>query len=792
MLKNYLIVALRNLSRQKSFSWLNIAGLTLGISSALIIFLVVRFELSFDRFHTNADRIYRVLSGSPKEAILEDAGTPHGLREVMSHEFSEIEKIAVAFKVNPEETQIEINDNITKEDGIVFATPTFFEIFDYDWVVGSPESSLSEPGQVVINEQLAEKYFGGDAIGKRIIYNNKHEVLVSGVIKNMPRNTDLSMRMIISHATFEQSDEYDKEYNANRNSYYQTFVLLKPGTDPESVNAQFPAMIEKYQGKEIAASYMSHALQPISEMHFSENVDNFSERSVSKEVVYSLALIGLFLLVTACINFINLTTAQAVKRSKEVGVRKALGSSRTQLVKQFMGETALLTLFAVLLSYLITVNIIPYLSPLFNISIDYALVQDLPTFVFLLVTAVFVSILAGFYPSIVLSSFRPVTTLKNTLTNKKSGGLGLRKTLIVFQFALSQVLIICTIVVLNQMHYFNTKSLGFVKEAVLTLDIPFTRSERLESFRQRLKEHSAIHEVSFSLNTPAATINKSWTYFGHSALENNLPSEIKFVDPSYLPFYDLQLLSGRNLIDSDSTELVVNEAFLKTIGIDEPDKALGEEVEYYGTSGTIVGVVRDFHSLSLQNMIPPLMLTHNSDMFRKASLKIDMTQAGAAIATTEEVWKDLFPKQYFAYKFLDDDLATMYEQERNTSRLLSIFASIAIFIGCLGLYGLISFMTVQKEKEMGIRKVLGGSTQHIVYLFTREFIILVSIAFLIALPLGYYLMNEWLNNFIYSIELEWWMFALAALSGILIAALTVSYKSLRAALVSPANSLRGE
>ena len=792
MLKNYFLIAFRNLSRKRAFSLINIAGLTLGISGALIIFVIVRFELSFDSFHPDTDRIYRVLSGSPRDPILADAGAPHRLDEVMEDEFSEIEKTAVAFKLNPQQVQLEINNEISREQHVAFVTPSFFQILDFEWIAGSPERSLSEPGQVVIDEEVAEKYFRGDAMGKRINLNNEFDLLVSGIIKKMPANTDYPINLAVSHATYAQSSAYKEQYEPSRSSFYQVFVKLRKGVSAEQVNTRFPAMVEKYLDKETAEKYLTHKLQPIDEWHFSTSVDNFAERSVSREAMTSLGLVGIFLLITACINFINLTTAQAVKRSKEVGVRKVLGSSRPQLIGQFMGETALLTFVSILISYLLAANLLPMLSGLLGLPLDFSMMNDPATWLYLLAVGVVVSVLAGFYPAIVLSAFRPVSTLKNNFSVRGSKGLLLRKGLIVFQFGLSQLLIICTVVVLSQMHYFNTASVGFEKEAILTVNLPESDAQAVETIRNQLSRESSVKEVSFSLNTPAATINKYWTYFGHQSLEDEGMSEIKFIDEQFLGLYDIPLLAGRNVLPSDSTEILINEAFLKEIGIQKPEEALGEVVGFYGVEGEIIGVIQDFHSLSLKERIPPLMLVHSPRNFQSASFKINMSQAQEAIAAIENQWMQHFPEYYFSYKFLDDDLATMYEQERKTSRLLLIFSLVAIFIGCLGLYGLISFMAVQKEKEVGIRKVLGGTVTHIIYIFTKDFVLLLGVAFLLAAPLGYYFMQQWLNDFTYSISMEWWMFVIAALAGLLIAGATVSFRSFRAATANPVKALRGE
>ncbi len=796
MFKNYFTIAIRNIQKHRSFAAINIAGLTLGIAGALVIFLLVRFELSFDNFHPQADRIYRVLTGHPDEIRVDgDTGTPTGLMPVIEDEYSGVENVAVAYRLNPAQTQIEVNEELTRESYIYYMTPSFFEIFNFPWKVGDPKKSLAEPGQVAISEALAKKYFDGDALGKRMKLNNEDDLIVSGIFEDTPLNTDMPIQIAISYATFQQGGGYRAEYRLSTNSYHQTYVLLSEGTDPSEVETQFHATISKYVSQEVADERTTHALQPLSEIHYNGDIGNtnFSKRSISKQAVTSLMLIGLFLLITACINFVNLATAQAVKRSKEVGIRKVLGSTRYQMIGQFMSETFALTLAALLLAYLLIAVVFPYLPELLGVTLDISWLYQPLTLLVAFGLALAVGILAGFYPSIVLARFRPAATLKNTLTNQQTGGLNLRRGLIIFQFALSQVLIICTIVVVSQMHYFNTTELGFEKEAIITVDLPESNPDKLQTLRNTTVQHAAIEVASFSLNAPSATINKSWTNYTFENLPNEEKStEVKLVDEHYLRLYDISLLAGRNLRESDSTQILVNETFLKANGIQDPQDALGTIVSFYGVEAPIIGVVKDFHSLSLQREIPSVVMARFPNLFQQVAFKINMQQVSEAINHIEQQWTEAFPQYYFTYQFLDDDLATWYEKEQRTSRLLTLFAGIAIFIGCLGLYGLISFITAQRTKEMGIRKVLGATVSHIVYLFTKDLVMLVGIAFAVAAPLGYYFMQQWLADFTYSIDLSWWMFGIAALVGLLIALFTVSFKSIRAALANPVDSLRNE
>ncbi len=795
MLKNYFTIALRNLRKHKSFSAINIAGLTLGISCALVIFMIVSIELSFDTFHSQADQIYRVISGStPGDPNSYGTGTPHGLAPILEQDFPEVEKVGVIYHLDTKKTQIEVNQNLVNAPHTYFVTPSFFEMFDFAWRVGSPQQSLSQPGQVVISQALANQYFSGDAMGQHIRLNNEFDLIVSGILQDMPENTDFPIQIAVSHATFAASEQFQEAYSVSHGSAYHTYLLLNDKASPAALETKFPAMVEKYLGKETAEKFLAHTLQPLRDVHFNEAFSggNFSNRAISKESLWSLSLIGGFILIMASINFVNLATAQTIRRSKEVGIRKVMGSTRRQLFLQFIGETFTLTFIATLLSLALVSLLLPPLKSLLDIPLDENLFAHPYLLLWLGTLCGVISLLAGCYPAIVLSGFKPVLVIKNALNHRPSGGLLLRKGLITFQFVITQVLIIATLVVVSQNHYFRTQSLGYNQEAVLTVDVPKSDPQKIQTLSNSLAQYPEIQAVSFSMNAPSATSNKWWNFFRHASdpQEGKLV-EIKPVDEQYLTLYDIPLLAGDSLHQGDSS-ILVNEAFLKEIGMTDPQEALQEVVIIGGQDVTIKGIVRDFHTLSLHEKINPLMLVYMEDKFQLASVRLRMAEAQQAIAIVEQQWKEAFPQYYFSYRFLDDDLASWYEKERTTSRLLSLFAGITIFISCLGLYGLISFITAQKTKEVGIRKVLGATVSHVVYLFTKDFVILMAIAILIAAPVGYYFMQQWLADFTYKIDISWWMFAVAALVGIVIALLTVSFQSIRAALANPVDSLRNE
>src|SRR5882762_2055616 len=798
MLKSFFKIALRNLVRYRTFSFINIIGLTLGIACALFIFLIVKFELSYDRYHSKADRIYRINKGSPREPAADhDTGSPQGLAPILREEFPEIENVAVIFKLNPEQTQIKVNEVLTREKDIYFVQPQFFQLFDFTWKQGNPQTALDGPNEVVISESLAQKFFNGDALGKTIRLNNANDLVVTGVIQDAPINSDFPVQIAISHATLEQSKDLDS-YNPNdldnSNSYYQTYVLLKPGANAMALGPQFKKMVERHKSKEDAEKFIAFSAIALNDIHYRNG--NFNGRTISKEALLTLRVIGIFILIIACINFINLASAQAIKRSKEVGIRKTLGSSRKSLILQFLGETFLVTLASLLISYVAVSQLTLFSKDLTDIPLSPEGLSQPDTLLFMAIVLLGVTLLSGFYPAFVLSGFKPVAALKNSALGSGVKGLFVRKGLIAFQFIISQVLIVCTLIVIRQTDYFNSMPLGFNKEAVLTVDLPLSDESRLSTLKNNLLQYPEIKNVSFSLNTPSATINKWWTNLKHASFQDDVRSaEVKLIDSTYFKMFEIERVAGTLRIEGDSGKnVVVNQSLVKEIGIEDPAKAIGEKVNYWGNDATIVGVVKDFNTLTLHEGMHPVLLTRFTHYFQKASLKIDMNQSTKAISHLEQHWNEAFPEYYFTYAFLDEQLATFYKEERKMSRLLVAFASVAIGIGCVGLFGLIMFVSAQRTKEVGIRKILGATIANIVMLLSKEFIALVGMAGLIAWPIAWYAMNHWLEGFANRISLvaNFWVFIFAAFLTVVFALLTISFQSIKAALANPTDSLRSE
>jgi ABC-type antimicrobial peptide transport system permease subunit len=538
--------------------------------------------------------------------------------------------------------------------------------------------------------------------------------------------------------------------------------------------------------------------QPLSDIHFDERFGNYRDHIFSKSLITALELIGLFLILIACVNFINLATAQAVNRSKEVGVRKVLGSSRKQLSLQFLSETAIITLFAVLISMGIAYFSLPFLNRLLEVQITMNLISKPSILLFLTLVLIAVTFLSGLYPAIILSGFSPITALKTKITTKMVGGLSLRRVLVVLQFSIAHVLIIGTLIVVSQMNFFRNAALGFDKAAIINVGIPgdSLSHTRIDYLRSQLLASPDIQHVSFSFSSPAADGNWNSDFkFDHATKTTNFNANLKWADVDYFKTYNLQFVAGRPYFPSDTVrEVVVNETLLRKLGITDPKQAIGKQLDFWDGQMVvpIVGVIRDFNSYSLRQPMAPVVLGTWKDVYQTINIKIRPGKEKAVLPFIEKLWNASFPDFLYEYSFLDKTVANFYKQENQLSQLYKIFALIAILISCLGLYGLVSFMAAQRTREVGIRKVLGATAAHIVYLLSREFSLLILIAFAIATPVAWYFMHQWLQNYTYRVELSVWIFLLAIAGSMIIAWLTVAYRAIKAATANPVKNLRTE
>ncbi|QHT67799.1 FtsX-like permease family protein [Rhodocytophaga rosea] len=795
MINNYLKTSVRNLSRNKVYSLINISGLALGIVCCLVIFLVVRYELSYDTFHSKADRVYRIntkfLSGGFA------SGAPLPVAEALKQDFPEVEEATTA--IFRDEGQVTVGDQLYKETGIAYVAPAFFSILDATWLAGNPKASLSEPNTVVLTKSIGQKYFGShtsieDMVGKFVKISGSSTLQVTGILEDFPANTDIPFKILISWERFKTTTKRNLNDWISFSGGTTHLILLREGTDVASLQKKIPAFEKKHMG-DLEASRRTHILQPLLNMHFDEQFNNLSNRIVSKENLGGLSLIGVFILLTACINFINLSTAQSVKRSKEVGVRKVLGANRFELVRQFLSETALFSVLAMGMAVAIVYLLTPSLQTLLDLNIEYNPFKDLSLLAFLVIVTGAICLLAGIYPAVMLSRFKPVTALKNKIVSPIKGALPLRQTLIVVQFAITQILIISTLVVSGQLDYFRNSPLGFDKEAIITIPfLPDNPVETSRALRNQLEQIPGVQKISYALMAPSS--DNSWwskfTFEGHDPTKEYYVQEI-VIDHTYLETFGLQLLAGKNLgPTSDSSDLLVNEAVLKTMNIRTPEEAIGKTIGWVGPKPhTITGVVKDFHTRSFKEDIPGVIM-HRGKNPLMAGVKIEPTNMRNTIAQIEGVWKKVYPETIFEFTFLDEIIANFYREEVKMYQLFRIFSGIAIFISCLGLYGLISFMAVQRTKEIGIRKVLGASVGNLITLLSKDLLKLVLIANLIAWPLAWWLMDKWLQNFEYSIPLSIWIFAFAGILALLIALFTVGFQAMKAALANPIKSLRTE
>ena len=560
-------------------------------------------------------------------------------------------------------------------------------------------------------------------------------------------------------------------------------------------NQQLSAYTRKVQPADSKDSYI---IQPLNAVHYDAAAGNYSNKTISHQLLNVLWLIAAFILLIACVNFINLSTAQAVNRAKEVGVRKVLGSNRSQLRIQFIVETSLIVTIAVILAAVITILALPYVNQLLELSLSFNILTNPTVILFLLVVTIVVTVLAGFYPSIVLSRFNPVNALKSKLAGNATKGISLRRGLVVFQFVIAQALIIGTLIIVQQMNYFMDQPLGFDKEAIVNVPYrPDSTGVKLTDYLKQQLLSNGVQAVSFSSNSPMEDENNMFTTFkfDHAIKDADFQAITKFADNDYVPTYKLQLVAGKNLKPSGWTqEFLVNESFVKSLGLKKPEDIIGKEVSIMNglIKCPVVGVLKDFNDRSLRQDLAPLLIATNSTMYRQASIKLSTANIASSMQSIKKIWEKAFPNYVYEYRFLDDKIESFYKQENQLSNLYKIFAVIAIFLSCLGLYGLASFMAVQRIKEVGIRKVLGASVSGVVYLFSKEFIILITIAFIIASPLAWYFMNQWLQDYVYRINVSWWIFIVGGISAIVIALITVSFKAIKAALANPVKSLRSE
>ncbi|MFM9838327.1 MAG: ABC transporter permease [Cyclobacteriaceae bacterium] len=801
MLRNNFITAWRNLIRNKSLSTINILGLSIGITCSLVIAIFIRYELSFDQYNQKADRIYKVVQETKfAEEIQYWNTTAYPLAEAIRNDFAELPLVTQASGPVPRLFRVEDQtENVSRfeEPYVLFVDPNYPKVFDFQWIEGNPATALAKPSSVILTRSLVKKYFNQEmssVLGKHLMLNNKDELTVTGVVEDAPANTSLKYTMLIPYEFFHVNNPY---FASNWSGNYQgsTFIVLKDGQSTNELEKQFAAWKKKYLKPE-DDNRITYRLQPLKAIHTDKKFGSSPQSYVMpQKIIYAAMGIAIFILVIACVNFINLATAQAANRAKEVGIRKIMGSSKMGLVAQFINENVLLVSITLVISVAFTqfaVNVINETLSIINLH----LILDWSAITIVALIGCLVIILACIYPALVMASYRPIESLKNKFTSQGTGGLSLRRSLIIFQFAIVQLFLIGTLVVAFQMDYFKNKDLGFNNEEPIVIT-NLNGLDKNETFRQKLLSHADIKEVCFSSSTPVSDYNQhygtSFRLASQSETEGK-EAEMKGIDTNFISFYGLTLLAGRNFtsVEGNFKEFIVNEKIIKAMGW-TPEEAIGRQLTINEGTATIIGVVKDFHNNSLQDEITPCILINWSYFLERAHIKIQPQKSFAStLPLIENTWKEIYPEGIYSFTFLNDALAKNYAIEQLVYNGFTTFAALAIAIGCLGLYGLISFITHRRTKEVGIRKVLGASVANILQLFSKEFIVLVSIAFVIAAPLSYYFMNGWLQGFAYHIELSWWIFVMGAILTIAITLITISFQTVKAAMSNPVDSLRSE
>jgi len=790
MFKNYLRTAFRNLWRHKGFSLLNIIGLTIGITAFFLIFLYVCFEMSYDSFHSKEERIYRLVSDAktPSETLHYNA-PPVPVTAHIKQEFPEIQSVT---RLTLGDSWMVIRgDRVFSVENVATADTNFFKVFDFPLLKGDRNTVLKYPNSVVLCESEAKKFFGNEnPIGQSLTMTRiKLHGTVTGLMKDFPENSHLKINMIFAADTLnaDESQQWD-------NYGYNTYLLLSPNTNAAAFQAKLPAFMQRIGGAELRKTQTKPILflEPLKDIYLYSTRDGSAKGNITNVRIF--AIIGAFILLIAGINFVNLTTARSGERAKEVGIRKVVGASRPMLARQFICESIILSLIACVLSAALSALLLPAFNHLAGKEISDGIFSHPQYLWILLGTSIAIGLFAGFYPALVLSSFQPIAVLKGRFSTGLRG-IFLRKALVIVQFTIATGLIIATLIVYNQLNYMRNQDLGFSKDQELILD---TRGDSTrQSFKQEIAGIPGVRSVTMSSNVPGNEL-----YYGASQLENvqgtmqNTNVNVVVTDYGYIKQFGIRMLAGRDfspMFSTDSTQAaILNETAIHLLGYTDPAQAIGKRYQQFGAPGHIIGVVKDFHFRSLQEPIKPLVLLLYPKQCDLLCVKVDNQNLPATFANIEHKWKTMLTDRPFDYFFMDEYFDRQYRTDDRFGNLFLYFAILAISISCLGLMGLASYSTLQRTKEIGVRKVVGASVGQIVLLLSKDFIQLVGWSFLVAVPPSWFLMHTWLSGFAYRIGSYWWVFLAAGVMAVVVAIITISFQSIRAAITNPVKSLRSE
>jgi putative ABC transport system permease protein len=799
MLKNYFKIGWRNLIRNRSNTAINVVGLSLGITCSIILFLIVKHGVSFDRFHSKGERIYRVVSKTRNNSGYHfTQGIPLPLPQAIKNDFQEIEQVAFTSYRRVSMITVHHKDGAKKYEepkGVAFADQAFFKVFDRKLLNGPVETSLDDPNEAIISKKWALNYFSKlDVIGEVVEYEKK-QYSITAVMEDFPVNTDLPFELILSSVSLQQNVNQADWGNVSDSD--NCYFLLREGIHISTIERQLAAFTQKYiDSNQSGQTETSFILQPLFDIHSDTRFGNYNSK-LPKEAQIAFSLIAIFLLITACVNFINLTTAEALKRTREVGMRKILGSTRIQLVYQFVIEALMVVTVSIFVALSVASFSIGFINSFMDLSLSMSMLLDGTGWIFLITLLLFMTLLSGLYPSWLTARFQPVEALKNNMNSKKSGGYLLRQSLVVAQFFISQFFIIGTIVITKQMNFIQNHDVGFSTAQIIALPIPepATDSSRqvqhMRTLKNQLLQVPGVEEASLNFGPPMfkGVVGSNFSLAGD---ENMVETQVKQVDGDYLSLYNLSLAAGKPLPDLDTmTCAVVNEKLAAVLGLDKRE-LIGKEISFWGRNVPVIGVVKDFNTQSLSKAIEPIIMVNGASGYHSLSAKINPAHFYETISEIQRRWEAHYPDFIFSYSFVDEDIKNMYRGEQKLSTLLSIFSFIAITIGCLGLFGLAAFIANQKTKEIGVRKVMGASVSNILFMFSTDFGKLIIIGFALSAPVAGLAMSKLLQQYAYKIEIGFSIFVISLLATFGIALLTVGYRSFKAATANPISSLRSE
>lgn len=801
MIQNYFTTALRHLTRNKTYSFINIFGLAIGLACFILISTYVLFELSYDQFHEKSERIFRLTSmGSFGGEVQEFGTTPTAAYPSFKREFPEVQMGVRIYNVSSFSPRVvRYKDNLFEEKGFLYADSTFFDLFSFKVLRGNPNTVLDNVNTVVLTESMVKKYFGNeDPINKTITVSGNQDYTITGIVADPPANSQIKFDFIASFHTLEN---WREEIWGSANFY--TYLLLNDPKAAKPLEGKIRAYMDKTMGENMpVGSFLTYVLQPMKEVHLQARVEGGLEPGSNISYIYIFGIIALLILAIACINYMNLATARAAERAREVGVRKVIGAFKTQLFQQFMGESSVVTFLSLVLGASLAYFLLPAFNQLTDRHMSFVFFEKPAAFLTLLGIGVLVSLLAGSYPALLLSGFQPIRVLKGDFKTS-GGGVQLRKALVVFQFAVSIFLIVGTIVVQNQLHFIQNRKLGYNKEQVLTLPLTRSIAQNINAFKSELKSNPTIQNVTIATETPTF-IQGGYSIWGEGKPQDfQLSTGAVAVDKDFVKTLGMELAAGTDFTDADVAQVsvdsfelkkfhfILNESAAQALGW-KPEEAIGKRASLNGRNGKIKAVVKDFHFASLHSAISPMVLFLDNQQFNKIMVKLSGDQLAATLNFIKQKWAQLAPERPFDYQFLDQEFDQLYSTEQRTGKLISAFAILAVLIACLGLLGLTAFAAQQRTKEIGVRKVLGASVTDIVALLSKDFLLLVAISMLVAFPVAWWAMNSWLSDFVYRVEVSWWIFALAGIGALLIALLTVSSQAVRAATSNPTQSLRSD